>query len=245
MSHNVSEKTKRKQKRGTGTGADYTAYVRSNELPGHPSVTYVVRDWKTGRAVHLLSGGEQMQYYILRFRDDVLDVREQFPIPIESSLEIVSNYKGFRHPYNKFGELVPFTTDFLVDLADGSQEAYSVKYSLDDLISHKSQVQNLYVQKKYWNSIGVEFKQVFTVEMNNALYQNIARMVYYYDLDTVRCTLDLYRHMVARKLIRIDLESKVITPDKLYNMAQNYLGGYDVEAVKEKLRIKYIEEGII
>ena len=80
--------------------------------------------------------------------------------------------------------------------------------------------------------------------MNNAMYQNIARMVYYYDLDTVRCTLDLYRHMVARKLIRIDLASKIITPDKLYDMARNCLGGYDVEAVKEELRIKYIEEGI-
>lgn len=242
MSRNVSEKTKKKQGRGRGSGAEYTSYIRANEIPGHLGNTYVERDWIAGRPVHLLSSGEQMLYYILRFRDDVLDVREQFPLPLESTLEIVSKYKGFRHPGNRYGELVPFTTDFLVDLVDGRQEAYSVKYSLDDLMKHENQIKNLYVQKEYWNSIGVELKQVFTVHMNNALYQNISRMVYYYDLDTVRCTLDLYRHMVARKLIRIDLESKVITPDNLYRMAQQHLSGYDVEAVKEELRLKYLYE---
>ena len=74
---------------------------------------------------------------------------------------------------------------------------------------------------------------------------DISRMVYYYDLDTVRCTLDLYRHMVARKLIHIDLESKIITPDKLFRMAQKHLGGVDVETVKEELRLKYLEEELL
>lgn len=247
MSHNVSEKTKHKQKRALGAGRDYTSYVKSSELPGHKSNTYVERDWKTGRAVHLLSGGEQKMYYILRFRDDVLDVREQFPLPLESTLEIVSKYKGFRHPRNRYGELVPYTTNFLVDLKNGQQEAYSVKYSLEDLKKkeNENQVRNLYVQREYWTSIGVAFRQVFTIDMNDALFQNIYRVVSFYDPDTVCCTVDLFKHMVARKLIRIDMESKVFTPKEFYSMAQKYLGGYDYIAVIEELRMKYIEEGIM
>lgn len=244
MSRNVSEKTKKKQGRSRGSGAEYTSYIRANEIPGHLGNTYVERDWIAGRPVHLLSSGEQMLYYILRFRDDVLDVREQFPLPIESTLEIVSKYKGFRHPVNKFRELVPYTTDFLVDLSNGQQEAYSVKYSLDDLMKHNTQIQNLFVQREYWVSLGVDFKQVFTVDMNNALFQNISRTVYYYDKDTVQCTVDLYKHLIARKLIRVDMDSKVITSSDFYSMAQKLLGGIDVEAVKRDLRLKYLEEAV-
>ena len=100
------------------------------------------------------------------------------------------------------------------------------------------------MQWEYWVSLGVDFKQVFTVEMNNALFQNISRTIYYYDIDTVRCTVDLYKHMIARKLIRTDMESKVITSSDFYTMAYKLLGEVDVAKVKEELRLKYLEESV-
>ena len=49
--------------------------------------------------MHLLSMGEMYVYYILRFNDEVVDIREQFPLELEETLAIASEL-GYKHPKN-------------------------------------------------------------------------------------------------------------------------------------------------
>lgn len=79
--------------------------------------------------MQLMSMGENKFYYLLRWDDNVLDIREQFPLNLKDTLKI-SEDLHVRHPKNKSTRM---TSDFLVDYTDGSQKVFSVKYSRNDL----------------------------------------------------------------------------------------------------------------
>jgi hypothetical protein len=76
MSRKISQKTKQLRKMGTGEGASYIPYITTSEF-NSLGTTSVIRDWKTGRGVHCLAQGETLWYYILRWDDNNVDIREQ------------------------------------------------------------------------------------------------------------------------------------------------------------------------
>ena len=198
--NNISIATKRKRHRGEGHGADYNPWIHTNEVKGHLGTHHNPIDWKTGRTMHFLSDGEYWLYLILRFQDEVIDIREQYPLPVISTAYIAAQ-KGLRHPKGKEG-LIPLTTDLLVDYADGHQEAYSVKYSEDDLLEHPKQIENLWIQMAYWKGLSpqVAFNQVFTnININRTYAENIARIVQYWHRDTVSDKVSLYMFMLAQQ----------------------------------------------
>lgn len=80
MARRLSDETKKKRKMGTGEGKDYIPYITTSEI-NSLGTTSVIRDWKTGRGVHCLSQGEALWYYILRWDDNNVDIREQAYIP--------------------------------------------------------------------------------------------------------------------------------------------------------------------
>ena len=54
-------------------------------------------------------------FYILEWLDDVIDIREQFPLlDVKKTFEI-ANEKGIKHPINSVDKtLNVFTTDFMI-----------------------------------------------------------------------------------------------------------------------------------
>lgn len=123
MGNRPSAKTKAVRKMGQGTGADYKPYITTSEFNSQ-GTTSVVRDWKTGRGVHCLSQGEMYWFYILRWDDTNIDIREQYPLDYCETIKI-SNEMGYPKPK----EIM--TTDMLVTKEDGSYAAYSVKPDRD------------------------------------------------------------------------------------------------------------------
>ena len=225
MSKTVSIKTKLKQKRGQGHGRDYKPWIRSDEMPGHESTFRTPIDWKHGRTMQLLSSGEMDLYYILRWRDDVIDIREQFPLlPIESTIEIAKIH-GRRHPRDKNGYVV-LTSDMLVDYADGHQEVYSVKYSKKDLLDEKNQMKNIWLEKQFWQSQEnpPDYRIVFEKELNTVLAQNICRIVYYWQPESVTDKVSLFYFLAAHKKIAIpDFETESLTPYRSKELADQYI----------------------
>ena len=232
MKHHISQKTKRKQRRGKGRGAEYRPEIRVNEMKGHLGTHIVQRDHKTKRDMHFLSQGEAMLYNILRFEDTVVDIREQYPLPIEST-EIIAAQIGKRHPMVR-GEKVPFTIDILADFADGHSEAFSVKASESEFTKNLSQVENVYIMKLYCESVGIPFHQVYTDKINRAYAENISRILYYWDPDVVEDKVGLFKHLLAHKCIEIDLESDVIDVLQFRRMAD--------EAISDEQYLLHMEK---
>ena len=128
MKNRVSEKTKQNQGRGKGEGASYKPYIKTREVPSI-GTGRILKDKITGRQMHLLSQAEVYTYYLLRWDDSVIDIREQYPLELEDTLKI-ADHLGYKHPHDRKTSM---TTDFLVTYReeDGRKtyKAYSVKAS--------------------------------------------------------------------------------------------------------------------
>lgn len=206
----ISEETKRKQGRGTGRGAAYKPYIQAKEFNSLGTTSNPI-DWKTGRTIELLSQGEARLWFILRWDDTNLDIREQYKIDLEDTLRISDEF-GIRHPKNRS---TCVTTDLLVTKNDHSEVAYSLKTSRNSLNNIRT-AEKLFIEKCYWTRNDVEFKLMFKNELNNKLAQNIRLVTEFYRISSVFDEMSLLKHLIATKQIIVDMETQILDLEKLY-----------------------------
>ena len=209
----MSQKGKLREKRGTGSGADYKPWIETGEF-GSMGTTSNPIDWKTGRQVQLLSQVETIAWYLLRWDDGNLDVREQFPLELEETQKIAEAY-GIKHPADRSGNPVVMTTDFLVTRANG-EVAISVKNSMEAFKTSKRLVEKAYIEKMYWKKQGVPFCLFTKDEMNRAMADNIRNVVAFYHADFFPDEISLLKKLIARKLIAVDMTEPLNFRDLLH-----------------------------
>jgi hypothetical protein len=109
-----------KEGRGTGHGKNYKPWLTIQDVSSHGRSSRPYSP-KTDRDHHLLSDVETFAFFLFHWRDDVVDIREQFPWSRELSRRIAAEM-GIRHPVDRESrvELVQ-TTDLLVDLDRGGR----------------------------------------------------------------------------------------------------------------------------
>ena len=165
----VTDERKLKEKRGTGTGPDYKPWIQAREL-GSIGTESVFNDWKHGRPIQCLSQAEKYAYHILRWQDNVLDIREQFPLDLDITTTIARKL-GLPHPHNRQNHM---TTDFLVDYRnpDGSryQKAYSVKPNRSKF--NKYAFKNFKIEQTYWGLNGIYIEIIFSDDINKIVNVN-------------------------------------------------------------------------
>ena len=208
----VSLKTKIRQHRGEGRGADYRPWIFVRELSSTGTCAEI-RNWKTGRTMQLLSQGELYLFYILNWDPRVVDIREQFPLDIEETKRI-SKEMGVKHP-SVAGN--PMTTDLLVTLNDGREIAYSVKASRKDLKPRSLEI--LAVEKAYWNSKGIEWYLKCKDEMNLTYVRNIREVMAYYYPEDVHPgdRLGKLKHDIATGTIIVEMKNEPLDYRRLAN----------------------------
>ena len=198
MSRKIKAETKIARKMGKGEGKDYLPYITTSEF-NSLGTTSVIVDWKTGRGVHCLSQGEANWYYILRWDDENFDIREQFPMSLDKTIQIAKKL-NIRHPG---GLNHVMTIDFLVTRCNGKYQAYSVKPNRESLTKRTLEI--LCIEKLYWESEGVEYFLLFSEDINKNLVNNIRSIIQYYDEKTVFDDISKIKHNLARKKIVFDL----------------------------------------
>lgn len=205
MSRKISRKTKILRHMGEGTGKDYLPYITTSEF-NSLGTTSVIKDWKTGRGVHCLSQGEALWYYILRWDDNNVDIREQYPLDRDTAIKIAEE-NGFQYPKQKNHIM---TTDFLTTEKSGKLHAYSIK---TDTNLNERTLQLLCIEKLYWNKQGVPYTLLYKVDVNKILVSNIRIVTEFYDSDRVFDGISAIKHKIATKEIKTDLETKILTSD--------------------------------
>jgi hypothetical protein len=113
---------------------------------------------KTGRQHHLLSRLEVAFFLTLEESYDVINIKEQYAIlGIDETIKIAAQL-GYRHPIDpKTHNLVPITTDFLIEVENGSKRtllARTVKYAKD---LSKRTLQKFEIERRYWENKGVDW----------------------------------------------------------------------------------------
>ena len=210
----ITEAGKIRQKRGTGTGADYTSWIKIREVNSLGTAS-TITDYKTRRKVQLLSQAEVYYYYLLRWDDTVEDIREQFPLELTRTVEL-ADALGFRHPKDRSTRM---TTDFLVSRTDGQLEAYSIKNDRS-VLGNPRTLEKLYIEKLYWETQGVVFHLCFKTDVNKTLVCNIMDVVSCYDIKYVQDNASFIRHKIAHKELKPDLEKALLDYP---SMIQHYL----------------------
>lgn len=213
MGKRLSNKEKMKRKMGTGIGKKYKPFITTSEF-NSIGTTAVVKDWKTGRGIHCLSQGEVYWYYILRWDDNNIDIREQFPLKRLETLTIAEKL-GVKHPGN---DDYIMTTDFLVTKSNNKLQAYSIKSSRNSLNDRDLEI--LCIEKMYWELKNVKFTILFKEDVNEILVHNIRRIVEFYDKSQVFDNYSLLLHKIAIKQVDCDLNKQILDKESISNLLE-------------------------
>jgi hypothetical protein len=144
-----------KEKRGQGIGKDYKPFLTVRDVPSRgrvhrrPALTH-------NRIVHLLSDLELAAFLIFDWNSSVLDIREQFPLNPEATIDLAKRF-GIKHPVYR-GVRQVMTTDFLVDFEHKGQHqlhAVSVKYAED--LEDERTLEKQELERLFWEGEGVDW----------------------------------------------------------------------------------------
>ena len=147
--YHVSDETRIKQKRGTGRLASYIPWYKVHEVPSK-GVSWRIKGAKTNRIHHLLSTLEKVVMLHFDSLPTVIDIREQFPLPLRKTLRI-ADMQGTKHGNDK-GVYKVMTTDLLIDFQN-EQLAISIKPKK----MSKRATMKLLIEQEYWKQIGVRY----------------------------------------------------------------------------------------
>ena len=103
-----------KEGRGKGVGKDYKPWATIHDLPSK-GLSSRTPGWKSNRVYHFLSLNELRCFFLLDWADDVVDIREQFPlIDFEDAIKIAekSNIKYSIDTKSKMPYIL--TSDFMI-----------------------------------------------------------------------------------------------------------------------------------
>jgi hypothetical protein len=171
-----TDKARLREKRGQGYGVNYKPWILPHELPSDGR-THKILGWKHNRVHYLLSDGELWAFLILQMEDNVLDIREQFPLlPIEKTLKIADQINIVHPPKCRSdrNKKTVITSDFnlLIKKDDGIKEIVRTLKTENDY--HKKRTQEKFlIEKEYWKQNGIDWGVILHNEENKVIGENI------------------------------------------------------------------------
>jgi hypothetical protein len=168
-----SDESKRKQGRGQGDGKDYVPFDKVREVPsmglGHRS-----KGNTTGRVHETLSTLEHNIKCILDSFESIVDIKEQFPLPLDETIHIAERL-SIKHPTDPYThELWQIRLDFLITYIiddDSKQIAISAKYA--KALESKRTIEKLEIERTYFAEIGIDWKITTENEVLDGLIHNV------------------------------------------------------------------------
>lgn len=145
------------ERRGFGMFEEYKPWLKVHEFGSCGRVHRIV-GWKN-RRIHQLMSDLELYYFVLtQWDDNVIDIREQYPLlPLEETISI-ANEIGVNHPPMNSKKKTVMTTDFLINRKIDNKDiefARAIKTQAD--IENPRTVKKLLIEKKYWENMKVDW----------------------------------------------------------------------------------------
>lgn len=160
--------------RGQGSGKDYEPWLKTSDFThstGSRSRFYCL---SFGRIIHLLSHAEAQVFLMLEWREDVVQIYEQYPLNPEFSKKAAAAL-GLKHPGSNLPGGFVMTTDFLVRFkhrGEHRRHAVQVKSSREDTANPRSQ-EKLRIEQEYWRQCGVSWEVIYASDLNPIFIDNL------------------------------------------------------------------------
>ncbi|MGJ0638193.1 TnsA endonuclease N-terminal domain-containing protein [Xenorhabdus bovienii] len=159
-----------KEGRGSGRLSSYKPWLYVNEVPSKGR-SQRVYSHLTGRIHHILSDLEFAVFLLLDHNPAVTDIREQFPLNRDDTLNI-SKEGQLWHP-SQGGVKLVMSSDFLVNSSSKAQHKFAIqaKYSKD--LKDPRTVEKLEIERRYWLLKKIPWFLVTEKEIDSIIVSNI------------------------------------------------------------------------
>lgn len=162
------------QGRGQGAGGDYVPWHLTREVP---SSVHRPLGWKTSREHHLLSGHELMCFYVLEWSQFVIDIREQNPLHLETTLAIAADI-GLEHPTVLLtdGQRGPWvmTSDYVITIRrNGITSELAIQVKEEDALSNPRVSELLEIERRYWEFRKIPWRLICDKDIPLALARTV------------------------------------------------------------------------
>lgn len=152
--------------------SEYVPFLNVRSVPSKGKSNRIF-GWKTGREHHFLSKLEYAAFYHFDWSNDVIDIKEQYPLlPIET-LQNIALEAGIEYP-NFNGEPIIMTTDFLIVVQkNGTKEQYvrTIKHS-DDLSDPRT-LEKFEIERRYFKSKNMNWGIITEKELPDTFTNNM------------------------------------------------------------------------
>jgi hypothetical protein len=160
-----------------GRGSEYKPALLIQDVP---SLGRVTRRFgiKTGRQHSFMSDLERNYFYYLEHSDEVVDIREQFPLCLAET-QLISEECGIKHStHPKTGEVVTMTSDFCITLRNGNDIIRTIKPKSE--LINKRVIEKFEIERRYWRNHGLDWGIVTDEEIDKIFALNLKNILAYY-----------------------------------------------------------------
>lgn len=159
---------------GLGCGPDYRPWHEARTTNSDAVVSQTL-GIKTGRIHHGLSPSEKSFFYLIEFHEQVVDIREQFPLLPLSLAMSNADILGIRYPKIPKTQ-IPWvmTTDFLITYLNQGKvkyAAFSVKSR--SRFKTKADFEKQELERIWWESLGIPWRIFLNDDEEKIVSQNI------------------------------------------------------------------------
>lgn len=188
-------------------GRDYEPAIKIQDLPSNGQSARIP-GIKTNRQHDLLSINEQNYFYIAEFNDNVVDIREQFPMNIDITL-LIAQQLGLEHPVNlKEREPNFMSSDFCITVTSGGETKDFIRTVKPAQDLTKRTIGKFEIERVYWEQEGIDWGIVTDQEIDKTMAKNIGTFRVAYDISNVlglqelgEATLIIYKRELAIRII--------------------------------------------
>jgi hypothetical protein len=179
----ITEKGRNRQGRGRGHGSDYLGWALGTDFPAPTGFTRIPLPG-VDRSAGLFPPHERVLLYELIWRQqsigDIMEIREQYPLPLAATLEICDRLK-IPHPFNnKNKEWTLLSVDIRVDAFTATGDLY---YEVYDVVTELTlntdprEVELLDVRRAYFAEEGVTHFIKTEHQLDPVLASNVGRVM--------------------------------------------------------------------
>jgi hypothetical protein len=165
-----------KNGRGKGVGKDYQPFIQThdNKVASEGWLTRHL-GWKTGRIHYTLSEHERKYLYYLEWIDEVVDIREQFPLLPQSRTEEIADQLGIKHAHVDDVPIV-MTTDFLITLKtpNGLIDVVRTVKPADKLDNRTLEL--FEIERRFFSEQGIDWGIITDSKLPKTLIKNVEWM---------------------------------------------------------------------
>ncbi|MDR7002818.1 TnsA endonuclease N-terminal domain-containing protein [Neobacillus niacini] len=169
---------------GQGTGENYKPFIQAhdNKVASDGWITRH-KGWKTKRTHHTLSNHERNYLYYLEWLDEVVDIREQFPLFPMKRTEEIADQLGIKHAHYDNVPVV-MTTDFVITLRTPNGLIDVVRTVKPGNKLDNRTLELFEIERRFFNEQGINWEIITECKLPKTLIKNVEWMCEARYLDT-------------------------------------------------------------